>query len=156
MAQISDLGQIANMPRKIKTGDKEYEIKSPSLGVAALIAREMNEILKLIDFDITKYQEAKLEDMVKGILFGIYNAVVGEKSEQMVDRICTILAYLINNSKEEKIITREEIKWGLSINDFLPLLIDVLKAADLSDFLLLLLKMAQAYDVEGILSASQK
>jgi hypothetical protein len=153
---MSDLNQIANLPRKIKIGEKEYEIKSPSLGVSALIAREMSEVLKLIDFDISKYQASKLDDMVKGILFGIYNAVVGEKSEQMIDRICNILSYLINNSKEEKIITREEIKWGLSINDFLPLLIDVLKAADLSDFLLLLLKMAQAYDIEGIISGSQK
>jgi hypothetical protein len=153
---MSDLNQIANLPRKIKIGEKEYEIKSPSLGVSALIAREMSEVLKLIDFDISKYQASKLDDMVKSILFGIYNAVVGEKSEQMIDRICNILSYLINNSKEEKIITREEIKWGLSINDFLPLLIDVLKAADLSDFLLLLLKMAQAYDIEGIISGSQK
>jgi hypothetical protein len=153
---MSDLNQIANLPRKIKIGEKEYEIKSPSLGVSALIAREMSEVLKLIDFDISKYQASKLDDMVKGILFGIYNAITGDKSEQMIDRVCTILAYLINNSKEEKIITREEIKWGLSINDFLPLLIDVLKAADLSDFLLLLLKMAQAYDIEGIISGSQK
>ena len=153
---MSDLNQIANLPRKIKIGEKEYEIKSPSLGVSALIAREMSEVLKLIDFDISKYQASKLDDMVKGILFGIYNAVVGEKSEQMIDRICNILSYLINNSKEEKIITREEIKWGLSINDFLPLLIDVIKAADLSDFFLLLLKMGQAYDVEGIISGSQK
>lgn len=153
---MTDLNQIANLPRKIKIGGKEYEIKSPSLGVSALIAREMSEVLKLIDFDISKYQASKLDDMVKSILFGIYNAVVGEKSEQMIDRICNILSYLINNSKEEKIITREEIKWGLSINDFLPLLIDVLKAADLSDFLLLLLKMGQAYDIEGIISSSQK
>ena len=154
---MSDLSKIANMPEEIKIGEKTYKIKSPSLGVSALIAREMKKILNLMEFDLSKYtNKTTLETMVKDILFGIYNLVLSEKSEQTIEHICTILSLLINNSPEEKIITKDEIKWQLSIKDFVPLLIQVLKAADLTDFFLLILKTSQAYDMEGILSSSQK
>ena len=154
---MSDLSKIANMPEEIKIGEKTYKIKSPSLGVSALIAKEMKKILNLMEFDLSKYtNKTTLETMVKDILFGIYNLVLSEKSEQAIEYICTILSLLINNSPEEKIITKDEIKWQLSIKDFVPLLIQVLKAADLTDFFLLILKTSQAYDMEGILSSSQK
>jgi len=154
---MSDLSKITNMPEEIKIGEKTYKIKSPSLGVSALIAREMKKILNLMEFDLSKYtNKTTLETMVKDILFGIYNLVLSEKSEQAIEHICTILSLLINNSPEEKIITKDEIKWQLSIKDFVPLLIQVLKAADLTDFFLLILKTSQAYDMEGILSSSQK
>ena len=154
---MSDLSKITNMPEEIKIGEKTYKIKSPSLGVSALIAREMKKILNLMEFDLSKYtNKTTLETMVKDILFGIYNLVLSEKSEQAIENICTILSLLINNSPEEKIITKDEIKWQLSIKDFVPLLIQVLKAADLTDFFLLILKTSQAYDMEGILSSSQK
>ncbi|MGB4715098.1 MAG: hypothetical protein WBH38_06100, partial [Defluviitoga tunisiensis] len=94
--------------------------------------------------------------MVTDILRGIYDVITSEKSEQAIDCATRIISLLINNSKEEKIITSEEIKWNMSIKDFTPLLIQVIRMADISDFFLMALKMAQAYDVEGILSDSQK
>jgi len=157
MKNKGELGVIGNFPEKVKIGDKEYEIKSPSLGVSSLIAREMQELLGIIGFDVSKYDDkTKLETMVTDILRGIYNVITSEKSEQAIDCVTRIISLLINNSKEEKIITSEEIKWNMSIKDFTPLLIQVIRMADISDFFLMVLKMAQAYDVEGILSDSQK
>lgn len=157
MKNKGELGVIGNFPEKVKIGDKEYEIKSPSLGVSSLIAREMQELLGIIGFDVSKYDDkTKLETMVTDILRGIYNVITSEKSEQAIDCVTRIISLLINNSKEEKIITSEEIKWNMSIKDFTPLLIQVIRMADISDFFLMALKMAQAYDVEGILSDSQK
>jgi hypothetical protein len=153
----SELGAIANFPEKIKIGEKEYDVKSPSLGVSSLIAREMQELLKLIGFDILKYDDTtKLENMITDIMRGIYNIITTEKSEQAIDCVSRVISLLINNSKEEKIITVEKIKWNMSINDFIPLFVKVIRMADISDFFLVALKMAQAYDVEGILSNSQK
>jgi len=153
MKNKGELGVIGNFPEKVKIGDKEYEIKSPSLGVSSLIAREMQELLGIIGFDVSKYDDkTKLETMVTDILRGIYNVITSEKSEQAIDCVTRIISLLINNSKEEKIITAEEIKWNMSIKDFTPLLIQVIRMADISDFFLMALKMAQAYDVEGILS----
>lgn len=153
----TELETIGNFPEKIKVGDKEYEIKSPSLGVSSLIAREMQKLLEIVGFDVSKYDDTtKLETMVTDILRGIYDVITSEKSEQAIDCATRIISLLINNSKEEKIITSEEIKWNMSIKDFTPLLIQVIRMADISDFFLLALKMAQAYDVEGILSDSQK
>ena len=157
MKNKGELGVIGNFPEKVKIGDKEYEIKSPSLGVSSLIAREMQELLGIIGFDVSKYDDkTKLETMVTDILRGIYNVITSEKSEQAIDCVTRIISLLINNSKEEKIITAEEIKWNMSIKDFTPLLIQVIRMADISDFFLMALKLAQAYDVEGILSDSQK
>ena len=157
MKNKGELGVIGNFPEKVKIGDKEYEIKSPSLGVSSLIAREMQELLGIIGFDVSKYDDKiKLETMVTDILRGIYNVITSEKSEQAIDCVTRIISLLINNSKEEKIITSEEIKWNMSIKDFTPLLIQVIRMADISDFFLMALKLAQAYDVEGILSDSQK
>jgi|LFRM01.1.fsa_nt_gb hypothetical protein len=157
MKNKGELGVIGNFPEKVKIGDKEYEIKSPSLGVSSLIAREMQELLGIIGFDVSKYDDkTKLETMVTDILRGIYNVITSEKSEQAIDCVTRIISLLINNSKEEKIITSEEIKWNMSIKDFTPLLIQVIRMADISDFFLMALKLAQAYDVEGILSDSQK
>lgn len=157
MKNKGELGVIGNFPEKVKIGDKEYEIKSPSLGVSSLIAREMQELLGIIGFDVSKYDDkTKLETMVTDILRGIYNVITSEKSEQAIDCVTRIISLLINNSKEEKIITSEEIKWNMSIKDFTPLLIQVIRMADISDFFLMVLKLAQAYDVEGILSDSQK
>lgn len=153
----TELETIGNFPEKIKIGDKEYEIKSPSLGVSSLIAREMQKLLEIVGFDVSKYDDTtKLETMVTDILRGIYDVITSEKSEQAIDCATRIISLLINNSKEEKIITSEEIKWNMSIKDFTPLLIQVIRMADISDFFLLALKMAKAYDVEGILSDSQK
>lgn len=153
----TELETIGNFPEKIKIGDKEYEIKSPSLGVSSLIAREMQKLLEIVGFDVSKYDDTtKLETMVTDILRGIYDVITSEKSEQAIDCATRIISLLINNSKEEKIITSEEIKWNMSIKDFTPLLIQVIRMADISDFFLIALKMAQAYDVEGILSDSQK
>ncbi|MGB4435050.1 MAG: hypothetical protein WBI45_06330 [Defluviitoga tunisiensis] len=153
----TELETIGNFPEKIKVGDKEYEIKSPSLGVSSLIAREMQKLLEIVGFDVSKYDDTtKLETMVTDILRGIYDVITSEKSEQAIDCATRIISLLINNSKEEKIITSEEIKWNMSIKDFTPLLIQVIRMADISDFFLMALKMAQAYDVEGILSDSQK
>lgn len=157
MKNKGELGVIGNFPEKVKIGDKEYEIKSPSLGVSSLIAREMQELLGIIGFDVSKYDDkTKLETMVTDILRGIYNVITSEKSEQAIDCVTRIISLLINNSKEEKIITSEEIKWNMSIKDFTPLLIQVIRMTDISDFFLMALKLAQAYDVEGILSDSQK
>lgn len=157
MKNKGELGVIGNFPEKVKIGDKEYEIKSPSLGVSSLIAREMQELLGIIGFDVSKCDDrTKLETMVTDILRGIYNVITSEKSEQAIDCVTRIISLLINNSKEEKIITSEEIKWNMSIKDFTPLLIQVIRMADISDFFLMALKLAQAYDVEGILSDSQK
>lgn len=157
MKNKGELGVIGNFPEKVKIGDKEYEIKSPSLGVSSLIAREMQELLGIIGFDVSKYDDkTKLETMVTDILRGIYNVITSEKSEQAIDCVTRIISLLINNSKEEKIITSEEIKWNMSIKDFTPLLIQVIRMADISDFFLMALKLVQAYDVEGILSDSQK
>lgn len=152
MDKLSELQQVANLPRRIKVGDKEFEIRSPSLGVSVLIAREMREILEILEIDPKRF--TSLEEAVRGVLKGIYDAFTSDKAEKVVDKICRILSLLINNCKEEKVITAEEIKWQLTISDFLPLLIDAIRAADISDFFLLLLKMAQAYDIEGILSIS--
>lgn len=153
----TELETIGNFLEKIKVGDKEYEIKSPSLGVSSLIAREMQKLLEIVGFDVSKYDDTtKLETMVTDILRGIYDVITSEKSEQAIDCATRIISLLINNSKEEKIITSEEIKWNMSIKDFTPLLIQVIRMADISDFFLMALKMAQAYDVEGILSDSQK
>lgn len=153
----TELETIGNFPEKIKIGEKEYDVKSPSLGVSSLIAREMQKLLELVGFDISKYDdETTLEMLVTDIMRGIYNVITSEKSEQAVDCITHIISLLINNSKEEKIITAEEIKWDMSINDFLPLFVKVIRMADISDFFLIMLKMAKAYDVEGILSDSQK
>lgn len=155
---MNELDLVANLPKEIKVGDKVFAIKAPSIGVAGLITRKMQTILELIEFDIAKYDKTNttLETLVSDILFGIYKAITTEKVEQVIDTICQILSLIINNSPEEKIISSEEIKWNMSITDFVPLLVRVLKMADLSDFFLLLLKTAQAYDVEGILSGSAK
>jgi len=153
---MSDFEVVANLPQEIKIGDKTYMIKAPSIGVTAIVARKMKALLDLMGFDIKKYgDDTKLEKLVTDILKGIYSLIVSEQNEQAVDLVCQILALLINNSPEEKTITVEEIKWNLTLNDFMPFLIKLIRMADLSDFFLLLLKMAQAYDIEGILSNSQ-
>lgn len=153
----SDLGVMANLPEEIKIGEKTYKIKAPSLGATALVTRKMKGLLDLMEFNVDKYSNStKLETLVNDILTGIYRLIVSEKNEEAIDIICEILSILINNSPTEKIITKDEIKWNLSINDFLPFLFKLIRMADLSDFFLLLLKTAQAHDVEGILSNSQK
>lgn len=158
MNELKELDIIANLPQKVKIGSKEYEIKSPSLGVTALILRRIKTLLELMSFDISKYdkQTTTLEKLVSDIFMGIYNMLLSDKAEQATDIICEILALLINNSPEEKTITKETIKWEMSIEDFLPLLVKILRMSDLSNFLLLLLKMGQAYDIEQILSSSAK
>lgn len=155
---MNELDLVANLPKEVKIGDKVFKIKAPSIGVAALTARKMKTVLELIDFDVTKYDKEKtsLEDLVRDILVGIYRVITSEKMEQMVDVICQIISLLINNSPEEKIITSEEIKWNFGMDEFVPMLVKVLKMADLSDFFLLMLRIAQAYDVEGIFSGSAK
>ena len=85
MKNKGELGVIGNFPEKVKIGDKEYEIKSPSLGVSSLIAREMQELLGIIGFDVSKYDDkTKLETMVTDILRGIYNVITSEKSEKQL------------------------------------------------------------------------
>ncbi len=153
---MTDLNQIANLPDEIKIGEKTYKIKSPSIGVAAMIARKMKALLDLMGFDIEQYgQGITLEKLVTDILKGIYSLIISEQNERAIDLVCEILALLINNSPEEKIIKVEDMKWNLTLNDFMPFLIKLIRMADLSDFFLLLLKTAQAYDIEGILSNSQ-
>jgi|GEM_PF-2433123 len=155
---MNELDLVANLPEEIKIGDKVFKIKAPSIGIAALVARKMKVLLDLIEFDIDKYdrQTTSLQQLVSDILRGIYRVIVSERIEQAVDVICQIIALLINNSPEEKIITSEEIKWNFGIDEFVPLLTKVLKMTDLSDFFLLTLRTAMAYDVEGILSGSAK
>ena len=158
MTPGSDLEAIANMPQKIKIGDKEYEIKSPCIGIASQLARKMREILELMNFDIAAYdrQKTTLETLVFDIVKGLYRLLMSEHMEEAIDIICEILALLINNkplNADNLVITPEEIKWNLSINELLPFLIRVIRMADLSDFFVLLLQTAQVYDIEGILSA---
>ena len=156
---MSDLDAIANMPETVKIGDKEYQIKAPSLGVSALVARKMRELLDLMEFDIAKFDKEKtsFEDLYLSLIKGLYGLFSSEKAEKAVDIISEILALLINNRPphEEGVITKEEIKWNMSISDFIPLLVSVMKKAKISDFFLMLLKTAQVYDIEGVLSTSQ-
>lgn len=155
---MSDFEAITNLPRELKIGDKTYVIKAPSLGVAHLVSQKMKKLLDLMDFDLKKYDDStKLETIVTDILRGIYNLILSDdKSGEATQIVCEILALLINNSPEEKIIKAEDIKWNLALNDFMPFLIQVIRMADLTDFFLLILKTAQTYDLEGILSDSQK
>jgi hypothetical protein len=144
---------MANEGKKMKIGDREFLIKSPSLGVASLMSRELKELFVLAEFDFDKLDKEKTtaEELVQYVFKKIYDLLFSEKADQAVDIISRILALLINNrplDHKDCVITPDEIKWELEITELFPVMLEIIKLGDLTDFFMMILRLVQMHDVE--------
>jgi len=159
---ISDLPKIANLPEEVKIGDKTFMLKSPSIGVTALIMREVKKLLDLAELDIEKLDKntTTFTDLYREIFLGIYRLIRDGISDEALDSVCKIVALLINNkplNSKELEVTVEDIKWQMSAEELVKILWKILELGGLNDFFqLMILRMINEMDVEGIFSDSQK
>jgi len=159
---ISDLPKIANLPEEVQIGDKTYMLRSPSIGVTALVMREVKKLLDLAELDIEKLDKntTTFTDLYREIFLGIYRLIKDDVSEKALDSVCKIVALLINNKPldaKDLVVTPEDVKWQMSAEDLVKILWKILKLGGLNDFFhLMISRMINEMDVEGIFSASQK
>lgn len=158
----SDLPKIANLPVEVRVGDKTFSLKSPAIGVTALIMREVKKLLDLAELDFEKLDKEKMTfiDLYREIFASIYRLINNAVSDEALDSVCKITALLINNKpldSKDLQVTIEDIKWGMSFEDLIKVLWKILELGGLNDFFhLMILRMIPEMDIEGIFLNSPK
>ena len=108
---------------KIIIKGKEYELKMPSLGVLKLITLELKEIIKKISKD---FKNKTIKDMTEKMTISFFNLFIDEKNEELVLKICKIVALYLNNKNPanytEEDLTAEDIMWNLPVDNILKIL----------------------------------
>lgn len=152
---MKELEAISNVGKFIKIGDKEYRIQSPSLGVVQLVMQKMNNILEKLQLTKEDFENKDLSKLLEHIIQKIYYVLVGkEGAQEIVDELLDIIIMFLENKPIDKCtLNRETLKWEISLEELLPVIIELFKLTDVSDFLLLMLKLAQTLDL-GLLRAN--